>query len=251
MASASPAWTGTVNVGSTTLSPTPAYTPTAASIGGGAAGFPGLVVAGGGRAGYDLHGSSCFPVANGVFAIRKMQWNSLTLEPECVTAQFTPRVRFYGPVERAVTSPQGQGYVASTVTVQQFVGQQWVDVADTFGTPDTVDGDNYRAFPVNRTGSWDVGHFRIVRRPGALKCRDVDGLTGGQTQDVANFALEFELVDSCDMQMIQYFDRNGDQVLDGADVAAQVVNPVDFNLDGSADSRDMWLLLQAVSRYGR
>ncbi len=250
VASASPAWTGTVNVGSTTLSPTPAYTPTAASIGGGAAGFPGLVVAGGGRAGYDLHATSCFPVPNAVFAIRKMQVNGLGADPQCVDVPFTPRLRFYGPVERTTPSPLDTDYVASTVNVLAWNGSTYTAASGTFGTPDTVSANNYREFAVNNAGAWGVGKYRLTRKDGALKCRDVDGVVSG-TQDVAKFALDFELVDVCDLQMIQYFDRNGDQVLDGADVAAQVVDPVDFNLDGSADSRDMWLLLQAVSRYGR
>lgn len=249
VASASPAWTGTVNVGSTTLSPTPAYTPTAASIGGGAAGFPGLVVAGG-RSGYYLHATSCFPLPNAVFAIRKMQLNGLEAEPECVDVSFTPRLRFYGPVERTVPSQNDTGYVASTVSVLAWNGSAYTPAAGTFGTPDTVSANNYREFALNNLGAWGVGKYRLARKDGALKCRDVDGVVSG-TQDVANFALDFELVDICDLQMIQWFDRNGDQVLDGADVAAQVYNPVDYNLDGGADSRDMYLLLQALSRYGR
>lgn len=247
--SGNPQWSGTVKISQTTLANTPAYTNTAASIGGGAAGFPGRIVAGT-RAGYDVHNASSFPAPNGVFAVRRMQLNGLSGDPECVDVPFTPSLRFYGPVTRVTPSPQDLSYVASTVRVQRWTGSSWIDDAATYGTPDTIAADNFRQFVVNRVGAWAIGQYRLVRKDGALKCLDVNGLGGTQTQDVADFMLPFELVDSCELEMVRWFDRNDDGALDNADVVAQAAEPADFNLDGGADSRDMFLLLLALTRYG-
>lgn len=117
------------------------------------------------------------------------------------------------------------------------------------GTPDTVLTNNFREVRVLRNAgeAWGLGSYRVTSVSSKLRCVGTDG---GLQQDVSPFELRFELVDSCELEIKAWFDRTGDGELGADDVQAQVVAPVDFNLDGGRDSRDMFLLLLAVTRYG-
>jgi hypothetical protein len=133
-------WSGSVVVGSTTLSPTPDYTNTPASIGGGAVGL----------APFDLHDAGCDPVNGG----HANDWTS------------SATLTFYGPVT----------WSSMPVEVYSRVGTgSWTKITSNFSVLSPTGGRNLVLVPYTSIPGTPTTNYKVVPVPGAIKCLDVTG----------------------------------------------------------------------------
>lgn len=151
--------------------------------------------------------------------------------------------RLYGPV----SLESGTGPHAN---VEVWNGSSWVDA-----------GFDVEASIVSSTGSrglkferkdgmgnqiaWPqtVGQYRIVPVTDRIVCTDVTG------EPTADFVYSIELAEGCSLQLLQRFDLDPDDDLNGGDVTAWMLNPVDLNEDENADGDDLDLLMGAINLY--
>lgn len=231
-------WGSYIKVNNVTLSPQPAYTQTATSIGGGSVG----------DARFRLHDSSCVP-ANGSEVHYAAPPCTVCLPADCDGLEPTDYtlteviLRHYGPVEFAAAGSPTT-YPVKVERAPLSSPTSYSDVSSQFESALLTSGDDAvlrSRIRVKRTDSdgWEPGfRYRLTPRasgtPTGLKYRCV-GVTG--TPDVASFTYTVDVVFTCDYGL-DNFNLNQDNSLTSDDLVVWLANPTDVNHDGQVNASD-------------
>ncbi len=232
-------WSGSVTVGSTTLSPTPYYTQLSSQLGGGAVGL----------APYNCHVQDCDP-----------PHLSVLTEEEVGEGLSSVVVRHYGPVNFASGFP----FVVMETELPNYVDVPnsicWEccgvgtcsyspPVPGCLGTPVNISSSlsavqsetNPRDIIVSGVGGfkfsqWHTYCFKPLRTATSNKLY-CEGVTGSPV--VTDYIYRFAIIGSM-------FDLNYSGDVEYGDVTEWFEEPVDFNGDEAADSADLAELIEAV-----
>ncbi len=246
-------WDGDVIIGTTTLSSTPYYSQTAASLGGGSVG---LVA-------FSLHGTSCVPVDSTSTQEPTVYPDAcpssiLLCDPEApnnvMNARSWATMRMYGPVVFA-----GEGKPCTIERRPYPGGGSWTDVtadfrfdiytsSDGMGTPDAGE----RVIRIRRENTsclkyFPVGYdYRVRPVTDHVRCKGVDG---GNSVNVYAFEYNFTLPYDCEESLLGRFDENNDDNLNATDATLWAGAPRDLDGDTDTDAADLALLMRAIDEF--
>lgn len=216
------AWNGDIRIGGTTLTGEPYYTNTAASIGGGSAGL----------ATFNVHNSSCVPPHGASVPGEAPTLNCLV---ECCPIFTKVALKFYGPATLVGASPH------ATVEWYYEVAGAFIPVGWTVATAYPSSGDHHFV-EVKRadSGYWPLGFYRIKPITNKIASEGVAG-----SPNVVAFEYYF-LLTGCDQDSLSgFFDQNGDDLVNAADLATWASEPSNLNADSVINGDDLYKLFLA------